>query len=332
MESVFNARAKISAYAREIGFDVVGFSRAKVEQKYIDAFKKWLSMKHEGQMDYLGETRRLEQRMDMTKILPGAESVVVVAMNYYRPQAPLKHGHGRVARYAYGRDYHKIMGKKLRKLARFIQEYGAAYFPEKNVKTKSFVDVGPVMERALAEQAGVGVIGKNSCLITKDFGSWVLLGEVITTLPLTFQIPENNSLARTMPFSSCGSCRRCIQACPTGAIIAPGVVDSRLCISYLTIEHKGKIPARLKGIIKKTRRLFGCDICQEVCPHNTSRQKTTTHSELTSPAIATDELFLRTVKEIHTDSLFHRKFAGSALKRAKRTGLKRNASTITGKM
>lgn len=326
--AVWKARAEITAHARLLGFDLVGFTGAKVSEKHAAAFKEWLEMKHEGGMAYLRDTEKIEKRSDMTKILPGAKSLVCVAMNYYRPQPSLKRGYGRVARYAYGRDYHKIMGRKLRRLARFVEECGVKYFPGEVVRTKSFVDVGPIFERAFAEQAGLGVIGKNSLLITKEFGSWVLLGEVLTTLPLAFETPAPNKEAQQKAFGACGSCTRCVQACPTGAIIKPGVIDARLCISYLTIEHKGRIPAKLAGVIKKTRRVFGCDICQEVCPHN-SRQKPTAHEEFTNPAIAQDGLFLQTISKINTDSLFHRKFAGSALKRAKRGGLRRNAGIIT---
>lgn len=281
----------------------------------------------------MSDLDKVSKRCDLEKILPGARWVIVVAMNYYRAQDPLKKGYARVARYAYGRDYHRIMGKKLQRLRNFVRELGQKYMPEISVQAKSFVDVGPILERAMAEQAGIGVVGKNSCLITKDFGSWVLLGEIITNLDLAPHssapsMPTSVTSPERKPFPSCGACMRCVHACPTGAIIRPGVVDARLCISYLTIEHKGKIPAALARTIQKTRRIFGCDICQEVCPHNVSRQKEHSHSELMQPKIAGDQLFLRTVRGIKTDSMFHRKFAGSALKRAKKSGLRRNAAII----
>lgn len=418
----FTLRQKISDYARSIGFDLVGFSPAKIQEKYLSAFENWLKEGHAADMEYM---QKLEQRHDMTKVLPGAKSVIVLAMNYYHKQDPLTADHGRVARYAYGRDYHKVIGKKLKQLEKFIQELAASSaekpalknssqksaqasrsipcgdflsqkssseshsgpdFPprggehkvraraseaipakrgcessepikQSNLLTKSYVDTGPVMERALAEQAGLGRIGKNGCLITKEFGSWVFLSEVITTLDLNFENSssgrisasvqsEKSSLGKSVKlspgtthdrwsdlkspsFNVCGNCRKCVTACPTGAIIAPGVVDSRLCISYLTIENKKKIPPKLAKLIKKTQRLFGCDICQEVCPHNEARQKINTHSELSTPKIATDEIPIQSIQQTKTDDQFLKTFAGSPLMRAKLKGLKRNAKILS---
>lgn len=344
----FALRQKISDYARSIGFDLVGFSPAKIQEKYLSAFENWLKEGHAADMEYM---QKIEQRRDMTKVLTGAKSVIVLAMNYYHKQESLTPDHGRVARYAYGRDYHKIIGKKLKQLEKFIM--GEAELPlSANPLTKSYVDTGPVMERALAEQAGLGRIGKNGCLITKEFGSWVFLSEIITTLDLNFSSPPDSptpqnpspgithdsspaissdrwSNPQEKSFNVCGNCRKCITSCPTGAIIAPGVVDSRLCISYLTIENKKKIPPKLAKLIKKTQRLFGCDICQEVCPHNHARQRTSTNTELSTPKIGTDEIPLKSVQQIKTDEQFLKTFAGSPLMRAKTKGLKRNAEIIS---
>ena len=356
-------RQKISDYARELGFDLVGFSPAKIEEKYLAAFEKWLQQGREGNMEYM---KKIAERRDLTKILPGAKSVIVFGLNYYHQQTALKRGHGRVARYAYGRDYHKVIGKKLKKVEEFIAEMFS-------VPTKSYVDTGPLLERALAEQAGLGRIGKNGSLITEKFGSWVFLGEIITTLDLNIapQIPI--STGRTGPasqsvklstslapasirqshlaltrwsdpaqksFNICGNCHKCMSACPTGAIVAPGVIDARLCISYLTIENKKKIPPKLAKIIKKTKRLYGCDLCQEVCPHNTARQHVRTthgttdfHDGLFTP-IAGDSLSIKKLlakktaispSPLSSDAAFLQAFAGSPVMRAKRRGLKRNA-------
>lgn len=336
----FKLRKDITSFAKQLGFDLVGFTKPQLEPKHMEAYKAWLAQKNHGDMSYLQSSTHIEARADMHKILPGVQSVIVVAMNYYRPQPQLKRGSARVARYAYGRDYHKIMGSKLRKLRQYITGLAAELLPNEKVAMKSFVDVGPILERAYAQQAGLGVVGKNSLLITKDFGSWVVLGEVLITLPLAIETAATHStqaqqaitvqkpLLAKSAFSSCGSCTRCIQACPTGAIIAPGVIDARLCISYLTIEHEGRVPAKLAATIKKTKKIFGCDICQEVCPHNTSRQTQTTNVEWTDPKLAGDALHLTTLKKIKTDSLFHLKYAGSALKRPARSGIQRTAKII----
>lgn len=333
MEKFYGIREQIIEKSKSLGFDLVGFSSAKVDKKYTAAFRDWIKNRNEGKMDYLSEAERVAKRSDPRKVLRGAKSVVVLAMNYYRPQVPLADGSGRVARYAYGRDYHKIISKKLRQLENFICEIGRKNFPNKKIIAKSYVDTGPILERAFAEQAGLGVIGKNCCLITKDFGSWVFLAEIITNLDLA---PKANSKEKSHAsmntmrgnFSACGACTRCRDACPMDAIIAPGVIDARKCISYFTIEHKGKIPKKLAGKISKTRRIFGCDICQEVCPHNISRQKPTTHKELLEPKIAGDQLYLKKILGIKTDAEFLKNFAGSPLMRAKRKGLRRNATLL----
>lgn len=313
---------KIIEFAKSLGFDLVGFSSAKIEDKYLEAFEDWIDNGREAKMEYM---QKIEQRRDLSTLLPGAKSVIVLATNYYNEQAPLKEDYGRVARYAYGRDYHNVIGKKLKKIEAYIKELS----PE--AETKSYVDTGPVLERALAEQAGLGRIGKNSCLITKDFGSWVFLSEIITTLDLALPQPEKPHAFNTSAnsFNVCGGCARCIQACPTGAIIAPGVIDSRLCISYLTIENKDEIPPEFANAIKKSKTLFGCDICQEVCPHNQKRQKPTTHGDLQDPAIATDQLSLSKIASIKTDIEYIETFAGSPLTRPKRHGLQRNAKGVS---
>lgn len=408
----FNLRQKITDFAKSVGFDLVGFSPAKIEEKYLQAFEDWLKEGREGTMEYM---RKIEQRRDLTKILPGAKTVIVFGMNYYHEQKSLKRGHGRIARYAYGRDYHKVIGKKLKMVEKFIGEIYKEIIPDspeicaraqiytektrseshsasanqtctpepshsKPTLTKSYVDTGPILERALAEQASIGRIGKNGCVISKEFGSWIFLSEIITTLDLNFEkvssgtdlIPrgtQKSARAHSAPtryfalnktaqashfdsdspprggqdrwsnpaqksFNVCGNCTRCMTACPTGAIIAPGVVDSRLCISYLTIENKDKIPPKLAKIIKKTKRLYGCDICQEVCPHNHARQrikiddaKTTSSPQgfldgLLMP-IAGDSLNIKKIPA--SDAAFLHTFAGSPIMRTKRRGLSRTA-------
>jgi len=356
-------QAKIEERAKLIGFDLVGFSPARIAPKYLEVFDRWLDDGNEGQMSYM---RKIEKRRDLRKILPGAKSVIVLGTNYYRPQAKLKANYGKVARYAYGRDYHKIIGKKLKQLEKFIQELesdraiiretpgtsvaphscSTPVTPASTPITKSYIDTGPILERALAEQAGLGRIGKNSCLITKEFGSWIFLSEIITTVGLVSKhcLPRKAGILPLSrwsdpaqpPANVCGNCTRCIDACPTGAIIAPGVIDTRLCISYLTIENKDKIPPKLAKIIKKTKRIYGCDICQEVCPHNEARQKSIKaasanpiHRALTLPRIAGSQLSAKKIASIKNDEQFLQAFAGSPLMRAKKEGLKRNVEILT---
>jgi len=303
---------EIINYAKGLGFDLVKFTIASVNSASVKAFHSWLSNKYQADMKWMENSKR----DDFLQIVPSAKSVICLATNYYRKQVDLKPYEGRVARYAYGKDYHKIITKRLKKLEAFILEKA------KDQGIKAYVDTGPVLERGLAMQAGIGNIGKNSCLITKEFGSWVFLSEMITTLELEPDIVYEEH-ANTL-FSVCGSCTACIDACPTGAIVAPGVVDSSKCISYLTIENKGEIPLKFRKLISKTKRLYGCDICQEVCPRNKEDAKET--SSFREP-IAGDALNLKEMSII-SEQDFKEKFAGSAVMRAKQKGMKRNAEVL----
>ncbi|MBD3360894.1 tRNA epoxyqueuosine(34) reductase QueG [Candidatus Peregrinibacteria bacterium] len=319
---------KIKKYALEQGFDLVGFTKAKIESKYIKAYKTWLKNGHQASMKWMEKSK---PREDFTKILPRAKSVIVLGINYYNPQKPLKKDHARVARYACGRDYHKIIGKKLKTIETFIRNLIKSHPDFTQIQTKSYVDTGPILERALAEQAGLGTIGKNSCFITKEYGSWVFLAEIITNLDLYNDKAEKhqNQPENINPHPLCGRCIRCIDACPTGAIIAPGVIDSRKCISYQTIENKGKIPKKLAKKIKNSKYIFGCDICQKVCPQNIAKQQITSHKELNHPKIAGDQIPLKKILSLKSEKEFTEKFAGSPLMRAKLKGLKRTAKILT---
>ncbi|MFH1534262.1 MAG: tRNA epoxyqueuosine(34) reductase QueG [Nitrospirota bacterium] len=295
----------IEQYALSLGFDLVGFTPGKLPQKYIKTHEKWLEEGYEAGMEYMKKPR-----------INDAKSVIVLGKNYYYDQPKLLPGHGRIARYAYGRDYHKVIGKMLKKLEQYI----AGLAPK--AIARSYVDTGPVLERAFAEQANLGFIGKNSCLISPEFGSWIFLAVIFTNLNLR---PNRKSIK-----ISCGACTRCIDACPTGAIRAPGVIDANKCLSYHTIENRGKIPKPIANQIHKTKRIFGCDICQEACPHNLVRQKPATGDGLTtapfSTPIASDQISLAEIAAIKTDAKFLAAFAGSPLMRAKRKGLNRNAN------
>ena len=214
-------------------------------------------------MDYMRRDPR--RRADPAKVLPSAKTVISLAVNYFHPEDPKPtHGSlGKVAKYAYGRDYHRIIEKKLKKLTRFVAECGGA-----GTQVKSYVDTGPVLEKAFAAQAGLGFFGKNTNIITRGYGSWVFLASLITNLELNSDAPHTGS---------CGSCRLCIDACPTDALLGDYTLDARRCISYLTIESREETPLELKEGMGEWS--FGCDICQDVCPYN-FRAKTTRHPEL----------------------------------------------------
>lgn len=288
----------IKEEAISIGFDLFGIATAGSCPKAGKNLKKWLKEGNEAGMDWL--KRDPEKRSDPRKILPGAKSVICLAVNYYQ-QRPADEKGGKIAAYAVGRDYHKVLAKMLKRLDAFMKKL----VPK--TKTRCYTDTGPLLERTFAEKAGLGFIGKNSCLITREFGSFVFLAEIIMDLPL---VPNEAPKWK----ASCGSCTRCLDSCPNKAIIAPGVIDARKCISYQTIENKGRIPGGLDlgGFI------FGCDICQNACPHN-SRARLTKNPD-----------FLRHIAGFslthipETDREFLEKFRGSPLMRAKRKGLERN--------
>jgi epoxyqueuosine reductase len=234
--------AEIKARARALGFDLVGITTAAAPD-HAGHFQKWLADRFHGEMAYM--TRNAEKRVDPEQVLAGARSIIVVGLNYFT-NGDQTTGEGKIARYACGlRDYHDLMGEKLRQLANFIGD------------ARWYVDTGPIMERDLAQRAGIGFIGKHTNLISRQLGNWIFLGAVLTTLELPADQPEREY---------CGTCHRCIDACPTRAIVAPYQLDARLCISYLTIELKGSIPAELRPLIGD--RIFGCDDCLEVCPWN----------------------------------------------------------------
>ena len=303
--------AQIKQHARRQGFDLVGIAPASASA-YRDYFRNWLDAGRAGEMNYL--ERRFEERVDLASYLPGARSVVCVAMNYHVPLQPVDRvnapHHGRVARYALGDDYHELIKSRLYELADSIREMA----PE--AQTRACVDTAPVMEKELAARAGVGWFGKNSCVINEHAGSWLLLGEVITTL----ERPSDESA-----LDRCGTCRRCIDACPTGAITAPYQFDATRCISYLTIEHRGPISPQLQAQIGDW--LYGCDVCQDVCPWN-SKALVAIAPEL-QPRFPTGTLDVRDVMH-WTDDEYRTRLRGSAMKRVKLPVLQRNARIVTG--
>ena len=304
-------KKKIHRFAQTLGFDLVRFAPAKIADKYQHSFEAWISKEQHGTMTYLSD--RIKNKTTINTLLPGVRSVIILGVNYFFKDRRDSHpNEGVISRYALTRDYHKTIKKKLKQLSRFISEnYAAA--------TSCYVDTGPILERAYAEESGMGYIGKNSCLITEKFGSWIFLAEVLTTLELPSDV---NTLK-----INCGTCRRCIDRCPTAAINSNGTIDARKCISYLTIENKGSIPVNLRD--KIGHWLFGCDICQEVCPHN-GRQIPADLASYTEIRIKDRLLKLGEILAIESDEEFLHLFAGTPIMRAKRRGLIRNACVVAG--
>lgn len=260
-------------------------------------------------MSYLA--KRFEERIDPSVYLPGAQSVICVAMNYHTtldsdtsdPGAT-----GRIARYALGDDYHELIKRRLHQLADWIRER------EPNAITRAAVDTAPVMEKELSARAGIGWLGKNTCVINPRIGSWILLGEILTTIPLPFDEPA---------IDRCGSCTRCIDACPTQAITAPYQLDARKCISYLTIENRGEIESELQPLVGDW--LFGCDICQEVCPfnrHPPDTEEPALQSRFPDGRLNTSEIV------VWTEDIYRDRLRGSAMKRVKLPVLQRNARIV----
>jgi len=293
-------------YAHSLGFERVGVTSAEPLKKDEAFLNQWLEAGRAGEMDYL--ERDPERRSRPMELLPGAKSVIALAMNYFVPSPTLRPdepGEGRIARYALGKDYHKVINKRLESFVRYLEALAPGAL------CHSFVDTGPLLERAFAQRAGIGFIGKNTMLITKGLGSWVFLASVITSLELPMDAPDERS---------CGTCRLCIDACPTEAITAPFELDARRCISYLTIESEKPPPTELR--VKMGEWVFGCDICQEVCPHN-ARPSLTVLDAFKPESQA--QLTLSRLLAMRDDKEFKTLFAGTPLIRTGREGLVRNA-------
>ena len=250
MTSNVELTANIKSMAINLGFDKVGITSAQQpgKSKYLNA---WLGKNFQGKMQWLNRNR--EKRLDSALLFPGIKSVICVAQNYYTPFAHVqKKGIGKISRYAWGQDYHRIMKTKLKQLLIQIKEI----YPQ--VRGRLCVDTAPIMEKLWAEKAGLGWQGKHSNLISKDYGSWLFLGELLIDQKLIYDMPATDF---------CGSCQACIKACPTGAITAPYIVNATKCISYLTIEFRNEpIPKDFQQ--KMNGWIFGCDICQDICPWN----------------------------------------------------------------
>ncbi len=308
---------KLKVQAQTLGFGLAGVVEARPGRR-LDAYLSWLANEYHGQMSYLARPDRLARRRDLNVILPGVRSLVCVALDHASAGPPQRllndPARGRIASYAWGADYHQVMLPRLEALGRWLAgEAGEA------VAHKVYVDTGAILERDHAETAGLGFTGKNTMLIAPRRGSWLFLGELLTTATLT---PDR--FAEPMP--SCGSCTRCLTACPTDAFPRPYVLDARRCISYLTIELKGWIPGALRPMMGNW--VYGCDICQSVCPFNRfapSEVEPAFYPEAwqrAAPALL-DLLAL-------SEAAFARQYETSPIKRIKRARLVRNACVAAG--
>ncbi len=303
--------SSIQQHAVSLGFDLCGIAPADSfpELRFL---REWLDAGYAGDMSYLA--RSAERRMDVRQVLPSARSVIVAAMVYNtdRPYSTEVTGdRAEISRYAWGEDYHRVMGEKLEALIAWMRAQSDQPFD-----ARPYVDTGPVQERVFAQHAGLGWIGKNACLINPDLGSWLFLSEIITSLALEAGEPG---------LDQCGSCTLCLEACPTGALVEPRVLDATRCISYLTIEVKGAIPAEHRGAV--ATHVYGCDICQEVCPWN-MRPAVSTRREW-QPRAAFDRPALVDLWRASDDRL-REALRESAMSRAKLAGLRRNVAVAMG--
>lgn len=295
---------EVKKEALRLGFHKVGITGIDIENATVNHLKAWLRRGYHADMAWMNNPKRFDLRLSM----PEAKSVICVALNYYTPDQHLTgKEYGKISRYGWGRDYHKVMQKKLKELSRWLENQA------EEVLTRYYVDTGPIPDKVFAEKAGIGWIAKNGNLITREYGSWVFLGEVLTNLDLRLDQPHT---------AHCGTCKRCLDACPTGAIPQPYVVDANRCIAYHTIENRSQeipkeIAAKMQGWVA------GCDICQDVCPWNQRfAQETNVEDFQAYPHNKSPKLTeLATIDQQEWD----KRFRGSALRRIKPSMLRRNA-------
>jgi epoxyqueuosine reductase len=315
--------AEVKAKAADLGFDLCGIAPAE-DFPELAFLREWLAKGYAANMTWLNRTVRV--RSDVRQIMPAAQSVIVTGTLYntdrpYSGEAPP--GVAGLARYAWGEDYHAVIGGRLDALIAWMraslpspEAASSSATSSSTFEARPYVDTGPVQERVYAQYGGLGWIGKNTCLINPDLGSWLFLAVIITTLSL---------VADAQGLEQCGSCTRCLDACPTGALVQPGVLDSNRCISYLTIEHKSAIPGALRPAMGA--HVYGCDICQEVCPYNQPAPRSgesawLPRAPLDGPTLG--DLWRR------SDAEMSQVLAGSAMARAPLTNLRRNIAIAIG--
>jgi epoxyqueuosine reductase len=306
MDQLTSTAVKLKS--RELGFDLCGVAPA-AELPELTFFEKWLSRGYAGDMAYLHRSR--ERRADVRRVLPSAETVIVTG-TVYNTDAPYSiecrdPARAHIARYAWGDDYHDVIGKRMDALLSWMRAASPEPFD-----ARAYVDTGPVQERVYARHAGIGWIGKNTCVINPELGSWLFLAEIICSLPLDVDEPA---------LDQCGDCTLCIEACPTQAIVGPGVLDSTRCISYLTIEQRGPIPDEFAPSIES--RVYGCDVCQEVCPWNQTAPRSTDQAwQARSVWRDSSAAGLNAMSDAELGGAMK----GSAMRRTKVAGLRRNLS------
>lgn len=310
-----NLKELIRQLAHEVGFELVGFTHPS-PPPHLETYLNWVAQGRHAGMAYLASSRAQELRADPARILPGVQSIIVVGMRYFNParhSTPPTPLHGKVAAYAWGKDYHEITLERLEQIAHRIKTLNGA-----PLTYRAYTDTGPILERDIAMQAGLGWIGKNTCLISPRHGSYFLLGVLFVDLKIDPDPPFTTD--------QCGNCRRCIEACPTHCILPDRTIDSSRCISYLTIENKGSIPADLRPALGN--QVFGCDICQQVCPWNLRFGKLdgsphlAPHPEQPFPHLPTELLL--------TPQQFKEKYQATPLLRSKRRGFLRNLAVALG--
>jgi epoxyqueuosine reductase len=308
VETAAERSRKIREYALSLGFSHCGFAKAEALETEGARLRGWLDRGLQAGMGWM--ERDPEKRSDPRRIVDNAISVISVSMNYHTNHLHSGDGDtGKISRYAWGEDYHDVMGGRLEELEKWL----FSEYPES--RSRRYVDTGPVMDKAWAVRAGIGWLGKHSNVISRDIGSWIFLGEIITTLPLAFDAPIGDY---------CGSCTACIDACPTQAIIEPYVVDANRCISYLTIEYRGEdIPEAQRGAFDNW--VFGCDVCQDVCPWNSFAVET--RERAFAPRPGSTALELTALARI-SDEEFRERFRGTPVTRTKAKGMRRNARTV----
>ena len=296
----------VKAAALRLGFDACGIAPAS-DHPELKFFNEWLARGYAGSMAYLQRTA--SRRADVREVMPNARSVIATATVYNtdRPYSTEESDPSRaaIARYAWGDDYHDVIGRRLDALVAWMREASPEPFD-----ARAYVDTGPVQERVYAQHAGIGWIGKNTCVINPRLGSWIFLGEILCSLPLDPDVPS---------YDQCGTCTLCLEACPTRAIVAPGQLDSTRCISYLTIEHRGALPEPMVNAIGS--HVYGCDICQEVCPWN--QMAPTSSDPAWQPRPPWDAPALASLDAM-SDEEMTGALAGNAMRRAKADGLRRN--------
>jgi epoxyqueuosine reductase len=315
---ISNVKAVIQHAAEAAGFDLCGVAPA-ADAPELQHFPEWIAAGHAGEMKYLEarDEQSVLKRSSLARVAPWARSVVVCAINYntanpYSTEVR-ETDRGWISRYAWGReDYHDAVLRRLKQVEAALHDAvgGDA------LTTRSYVDTGPIVERVFAKYAGVGWVGKNTCIINQKKGSWLFLGVILTSLELAPNLPAPDR---------CGTCTRCIQACPTDAILAPYVLDSNKCISYLTIEKRGSIPEKMRAGMG--RHIFGCDICQDVCPWNRKAPASNVPEFAPRPGLvnpALDWLAEMSAEEFSTT------FRGSPVRRTKRSGIRRNTAIAMG--